>query len=200
MTTQYQQVLDLAASKGLIRPVDLASIGVHRVVLTRMLRSGQLSRVGRGSYSLPDRPVSAHTCLAQVCVRSPEALICLLSALRFHDLTTQAPFEVWVAIANKAHMPTMDYPPLSIVRFSDKSLAVGVKEYQIDGVTVRVSSIEKTIADCFKYRNKIGLDVALAALHEAYKAGKINRDRLWHYAAVCRVSNVMRPYIESIVV
>jgi len=154
--------------------------------------------VGRGLYALPDRPVSEHNTLAEVARKHPQAIVCLLSALRFHDLTTQSPFEVWLAIPNKARAPKMDYPPLRIVRFSGEALTVGVEDHVIDGVPVRVTSVARTVADCFKFRNKIGLDVALEALQEAWRAKRVSMDELWHYATLCRVTNVVRPYMESL--
>jgi len=130
--------------------------------------------------------------------KHPQAIICLLSALRFHDLTTQSPFEVWLAIPNKARSPRMDYPPLRIVRFSGAALTHGVEDHVVDGVSVRVTSVARTVADCFKFRNKIGLDVALEALQEAWRAKRVSMDELWPYATLCRVANVMRPYMESL--
>jgi predicted transcriptional regulator of viral defense system len=121
-----------------------------------------------------------------------------LSALRFHELTTQAPFEVWLAIDEKARLPKVDYPPIRIVRFSGKSLEFGIQEHRIEGVAVRVYSPAKTIADCFKYRNKIGLDVALEALRDCWQERRATTDELWAAAKVCRVANVMRPYMESL--
>jgi len=154
--------------------------------------------VGRGLYALPDRSVSEHNTLAEVARKHPHAIVCLLSALRFHDLTTQSPFEVWLAIPNKARAPKMDYPPLRIVRFSGEALNVGVEDHVIDGVPVRVTSVARTVADCFKFRNKIGLDVALEALQEAWRAKRVSMNELWRYATLCRVTNVMRPYMESL--
>lgn len=198
MTDSNQNILDLAAERGLIRPRDLTERGLPTVALTRLVRQGRLQRVGRGLYSLPDRPVSEHNALAEVARKHPQAIVCLLSALRFHDLTTQSPFEVWLAIPNKARTPKMDYPPLRIVRFSGAALTDGVEEYAIDGVPVRVTSVARTVADCFKFRNKIGLDVALEALQEAWRAKRVSMDELWRYATLCRVTNVMRPYMESL--
>jgi predicted transcriptional regulator of viral defense system len=128
----------------------------------------------------------------------PKGVVCLLSALRFHELTTQAPFEVWLAIGEKAWRPRVDYPPLRVVRFSAAALASGVEQHQIEGVTIPVFSPAKTVADCFKYRNKIGLDVAIEALRECWGSRRCTMDDLWKYAKVCRVQNVMRPYLESI--
>ncbi len=198
MESNYQHILSLTRKHGLIRPRDLVAQGLSRVALTRLVRQGLLTRVGRGLYAIPDRTVSEHGSLAEVARKHPQAIVCLLSALRFHDLTTQSPFEVWLAIPNKARAPKMDYPPLRIVRFSGAALTDGIEEHQVDGVTVRVTSVARTVADCFKFRNKIGLDVALEALHEAWRAKRVGMDELWHYATLCRVANVMRPYMESL--
>jgi len=198
MATSHQNILDLAAERGLIRPRDLTERGLPTVALTRLVRQGRLQRVGRGLYALPDRPVSEHNALAEVARKHPQAIVCLLSALRFHDLTTQSPFEVWLAIPNKARAPKMDYPPLRIVRFSGAALTRGIEDHVIDGVPVRVTSVARTVADCFKFRNKIGLDVALESLQEAWRAKRASMDELWRYATLCRVANVMRPYMESL--
>lgn len=199
MDTAADRLLELVQSQGLIRPRDLAPLGIPRVALTRAVRRGQLERIGRGLYGLPGRSVSAHGALAEVARKVPKGVVCLLSALRFHGLTTQAPFEVWLAIENKAITPKLDYPPLRIVRFSGAALTEGVEEHVVDGVTVRVTGVAKTVADCFKYRNKIGLDVALEALREAWREKRMTSDDLWCYAKVCRVANVMRPYLDSLV-
>ena len=198
MDTAAGRLIDLVRSQGLIRPRDLEPTGIPRISLTRAVRRGQLERVGRGLYGLPGRQVSAHGVLAEVARRVPKGVVCLLSALRFHGLTTQAPFEVWLAIENKAITPKLDYPPLRIVRFSGAALTEGVEEHVVDDVTVRITCIAKTVADCFKYRNKIGLDVALEALREAWHEKRMTSDDLWRYAKVCRVANVMRPYLDSL--
>lgn len=198
MKTIIDRLIDLVRSKGLLRPCDLAELGIPRVSLTRAVRRGHVERVGRGLYGLPDRQVSEHGSLAEVARRVPKGVVCLLSALRFHGLTTQAPFEIWLAIDNKALAPKMDYPRLRVVRFSGAAFVEGVEEQVVDGVTIRVTGVAKTVADCFKYRNKIGLDVALEALREAWHAKRVTGDDLWHYAKVCRVANVMRPYLDSL--
>ena len=198
MDTAAERLIDLVRNQGLIRPRDLARLGIPRVALTRAVRRGQLERIGRGLYGLPGRPVSAHGVLAEVARRVPKGVVCLLSALRFHGLTTQAPFEVWLAIDNKAIAPKLDYPSLRIVRFSGAALTEGVEVHVVDGVMVRVTGVAKTVADCFKYRNKIGLDVALEALREAWREKSMTSEDLWRYAKVCRVANVMRPYLESL--
>ncbi|UEN99071.1 AbiEi antitoxin N-terminal domain-containing protein [Acidiferrobacter thiooxydans] len=198
MGTTAERLIDLVRSQGLIRPCDLASMGIPRVSLTRAVRRGQLERVGRGLYGLPGREVSAHGSLAEVARRVPKGVVCLFSALRFHGLTTQAPFEVWLAIENKSLAPKLDFPPLRIVRFSGAALTEGVEEHVVGGVTIRITGVAKTVADCFKYRNKIGLDIALEALREAWRGKRMISDDIWRYAKICRVANVMRPYLDSL--
>lgn len=198
MDTTAERLINLARSQGLIRPCDLAPLGIPRVSLTRAVRRGQLEKVGRGLYGLPGREVSAHGSLAEVARRVPKGVVCLLSALRFYGLTTQAPFEVWLAIENKSLAPKLDFPPLRIVRFSGAALTEGVEEQVVDGVTIRITSVAKTVADCFKYRNKIGLDVAMEALREAWHEKRMTSDDIWRYAKICRVANVMRPYLDSL--
>jgi len=198
MTNTNQTILDLAAQRGLIRPRDLDERGLPSITLTRLVRQGVLTRVGRGLYAIPGRSVSEHGSLAEIARKHPQAIVCLLSALRVHEITTQAPFEVWLAIPNKARAPKVDYPPLRIVRFSGLALTDGIEDHQIDGVSVRVTNIARTVADCFKFRNKIGLDVALEALQEAWRSKRVSMDELWRYATLCRVANVMRPYMESL--
>lgn len=198
METQADRLINFVRSHGLIRSSDLASLEIPTIALTRAVRRHQLERVGRGLYGLPERTVSSNGALAEIARRVPKGVVCLLSALRYHELTTQAPFEIWVAIENKAAKPKIDYPPLRIIRFSGAALTDGIEEHIVDGVTIRVTSVEKTVADCFKYRNKIGLDVALEALREAWQAKRITSEGIWHYAKVCRVANVMRPYLESL--
>jgi predicted transcriptional regulator of viral defense system len=193
METSHQTIVDLAAQRGLIRPRDLVALGLPSVALTRLVRQGRLVRVGRGLYAHPERSVSEHGTLAEMTRKHPRAIVRLLSALRVHDLTTQKPFEVWLAIPNKARAPKVDYPPLRIVRFSGFALTDGIEEHQIDGVSVRVTNVARTVADCFKFRNKIGLDVAMEVLKEAWRAKRVSMGELWRYASLCRVANVMRP-------
>ena len=197
-TTHAQRILRLASRRGLLRARDLARDHIPRATLSRLVASGQLTQVSRGLYALPRQTRSGQHQLAQIAARSPLGVFCLLTALRFHQLTTQSPHEVWLAIPNKAHAPKLDYPPLRIVRFSGSSLTAGIESHKVDGALIRVYSVAKTVADCFKYRNKIGLDVALEALRECRREKRASNDELWHYARLCRVANVMRPYLESI--
>jgi predicted transcriptional regulator of viral defense system len=198
MSTSHQRILQLATERGLIRPRDLVEHGLPSVALTRLVRQGLLNRVGRGLYALPERSSSEHGSLAEIAHKYPQAIVCLLSALRIHELTTQSPFEVWLAIPNKSRAPKIDYPPLRIVRFTGASLTDGIENHKIDGVTVRVTNVARTVTDCFKFRNKIGLDVAMEALQEAWREKRVTMDELWHYAGICRVTNVMRPYMEGL--
>ncbi len=193
-----ERIIELIRTAGFFRPRDLKAHGIPREYLSRLYRTGAVRRVERGLYTLPNAFVSEHYSLAEVSKRIPHGVICLLSALRFHSLTTQAPFEVWMAIDVKARKPRVGGLPLHIVRFSGDSLRSGMDEHLIQGVRVRVYVPAKTVADCFKYRNKIGLDVALEALRECWRERRCTMDDLWHYAKICRVANVMRPYMESL--
>ena len=150
MTTSHERILLLAAQRGLIRPRDLAEQGLSSVGLTRLVRQGLLSRVGRGLYAIPGRSTSEFGTLAEVAHTHPQTIVCLLSALRIHNLTTQSPFEVWIAIPNKARAPKIDYPPVRVVRFSGGALTEGIEDHLIEGVTVRVTNIARTVADCFQ--------------------------------------------------
>lgn len=192
------QILKLAKRAGVLRPRDLDAAHIPRTYLGRMLTSGLLERVGRGLYVPAGSGFGEHRTLIEASKRVPKGVICLLSALRFHNLTTQAPREVWLAIGEKAWRPRLTSPPLRIVRFADRALRAGVEVHKIGGVAVRIYSPAKTVVDCFKYRNKIGLDVALEALRECWRARRCTMDALWRYAKVCRVQNVMRPYLEAI--
>ena len=196
--THTQRVLDLVHQKGLLRTSDLDAIEAPRVVLTRLISAGLLDKVGRGLYRLPSHEGSEHEGLAIVATKVPQAVFCLLTALQFHELTTQLPRQVWIAMPRGSHVPRVAYPPLKMVQMTGDVYAAGVEEHQRDGVTLRVYGAAKTVVDCFKHRNKIGLDVALEALKDARAKKKATADDLWRYAKLCRVANVMRPYLEAI--
>jgi predicted transcriptional regulator of viral defense system len=198
MATAEQRLETLLKRGGALRSRDLVRAGLTRIGLSRMVASGRLLRVARGLYAAPEYQPGEHQALVAVAKRAPNVIFCLLTALRFHDLTTQAPHEVWIAIGNKKHPPRLDYPPVRAVRYSADSLAVGVEQHKVEGTAIRVTSVAKTVADCFKFRNKIGLDVALEALREARRSKKASGDELWRYARVNRVANIMRPYLEAV--
>jgi predicted transcriptional regulator of viral defense system len=198
MNYQGDQILELARSRGVLRTRDVDSAGASRALLASLTDEGKLLKLGRGLYVLPDRAVNAYDSFAEVAARSESGVLCLLSALRFHDLTTQQSSDVWLAIPHKAHAPRFDYPPLRVVRMSGPAMTEGVETFDVAGTPVRVFSVAKTVADCFTFRNKIGLDAALEALREALNGKRATMDELWHYAEICRVANVMRPYLEAI--
>ena len=197
-TTQEQKVLALARRQPLLRARDVAAHGLATVTLGRLVATGKLERVARGVYSLPDRAISAHRSLAEVAIRVPRGVVCLLSALRVHEIGTQSPSAVWLAIPHNAPPPRVHSPKLRVVRMSGKVLSEGVARMDVEGVSIAVFNPAKTVADCFKYRNKIGLDVALEALREALRGKRASVDAIWDAAEVCRVSKVMRPYLESL--
>ena len=196
--TKGDLVLRLLRRKGIVRASDLERYGIPRVYLTRLCQKGLVERVGRGLYQLARAETSEHITLAEAAKLVPNGVVCLLSALSFHGLTTLIPHEVWMAIDVKARRPKVAGVPLRIVRFSGKALTAGVEIHRIDGVPVKITCPAKTVADCFKYRNKIGLDVALEALRECRRQRKCSLEDLWHYAKICRVANVMKPYLEAI--
>jgi predicted transcriptional regulator of viral defense system len=196
---QEDKILELAAQQGIVRPRDVEALGIPREYLIRLWRKGQLERIKRGMYSLPDAQVSEHRSLMEVAKQAPNAVICLISALDFHELTTQIPHEVWIAIEKSSWKPSIDYPPLNVSYFSGQSFLYGIQERDINGVTMKIYSPAKTVADCFKFRNKIGQDVAIEALRETWRQGKASMNELWEAAKVCRVARVMRPYLEAIV-
>jgi predicted transcriptional regulator of viral defense system len=186
---------------GTLRTGDILRLGVHPRILYRMVAAGMLERLSRGLYRLADLPALGAPDLVTVSARLPDGVICLVSALSFHQITTQIPHAVYVALPRGAHssrLPRLDHPPLRVFRFSGAAFAAGIETHELDGYPVRIYDVEKTIADCFKYRNKLGLDVALEAL-KLYRQDKpIRADRLMDYARVCRVARVMRPYLEAI--
>lgn len=192
------QVLEIVRKSGIIRSKDLRERGIHQEYLRRLENQGLIVRSGRGLYTLPDLDLTENQSLVEAIARVPHGIVCLLSALRFHELTTQAPFEIWLAISNKARPPKDDILPLHLVYMSGEAFTGGVEKHLIAGIPVRVYNVPKTVADCFKYRNKLGLDVALEALRECWHERRCTMDELWHYAKICRVANVMRPYLESL--
>ena len=193
-----QQVLRLARARKLLRARDVTQKGLPTITLTRLVQAGKLERIARGLYGLPNAKTSEHRSLAEVSARVPKGVVCLLSALRVHEIGTQAPFEVWLAIPQHMVTPRLDQPAIRVVRMSDEALASGVERRTIDGIKVPVFTASRTVVDCFKFRNKIGLDVALEALRDGWSQRKFTLDDLWHHATDARVANVMRPYIEAI--
>ncbi len=191
-----EKALALAKRMGVLRPRDLEREGIPRRYAGILSRAGRLRHVARGLYTHLENPPTENHSLAVIGKRAPEAIVCLLSALRFHELTTQLPSKTWVAIHPKARPPHIPEFALRIVRFSGRALTEGVENHILEGVTVRITSPAKTIVDCFKYRNKIGRDVAVEALRDAISQGKVTVRELDRIAHICRVARVMRPYLE----
>jgi len=199
-TPKVEEALRLARHAGVLRPRDLKASGIARTYLRQLCDQGLLVRAGRGLYFPADAEVTEHHTLAEACKRVPRGVVCLASALRFHNLTTQNPWDVWLMIESGSRVPQVDYPPLRVFRASGEAFQAGVEEHTLEGVPVRVYSLPKTVADCFRYRNKIGLDVALEALRECLRSERFRhtRDEIHHYARINRVENVMRPYLEAL--
>lgn len=197
-STDRERILKLARRARGVTPRDLAEQGIHRQVLTRLVAKGQIERVSRGVYRLPEHPITENHGLALAAAAIPQGVICLLSALQYHGIGTQLPSEVWVALDRRAWRPRLAYPPLRILRYSGVAMSAGVETYRIEGRPVKVYVPAKTVADCFKYRNKIGLDVALEALREGWRTRRFTMDELDRYASICRVQKVMRPYLEAL--
>jgi predicted transcriptional regulator of viral defense system len=197
-TSSRDRVLRLIEKMGLARPRELEAHGVSRAQLSRLVKEGLVLRRARGIYvAARHAPTAAHT-LAQVAKRVPDAVFCLFTALRFHDLTTQAAAEVWIALPEKARRPRLDHPRLRVARFSGPALTEGVEPHRVEGVVIRVYSAAKTVADCFKYRNKVGIDVAVEALRDFGRKHRGGANDLARFARICRVSRVMQPYLDAI--
>lgn len=196
--SQTQRILDLLSQRGLLRPSDLDAIGASRVTLARMTDAGLLEKVDRGLYRLADQDHAENESLITVATKVPQAVFCLLTALQFHDLTTQLPREIWIAMPRGSHVPKIDYPPIKMVQVTGDAYAAGIEIFQHGGIPLRIYGVARTVVDCFKHRNKIGLDVAIEALRDARIQKKASADDLWRYAKICRVANVMRPYLEAI--
>jgi len=195
----HQQAETLFRQNGaILRTTQALALGIHPRTLYTLRDHGRLIQLNRGLYRLADQELTEHHSLAIVCKLVPKGIVCLLSALRFHQLTTQAPFEVWLAVDRMRRKPKIDYQPIRIVRFSGSALAAGVEKHVIESVAVRVYNPAKTVVDCFKFRHKIGLDVAIEALREGWRERRFTMDDLWRYGKICRVANVMRPYLESL--
>ncbi len=194
--TNEQTILQLAQKHPLLRARDVVQAGLPTVVLTRLVSAGKLERVGRGVYSLPNQPISENRSLAEVAIRVPRGVVCLASALNVHEIGTQLPHAVWLALPRQTVSPRIDSPSLRIIRMSGSSLIEGIDKFVADGVEVRVFNPAKTVADCFKFRNKIGLDVVLEAMREYLRRPRRNVELLMHYARIDRVANLEAAFIK----
>lgn len=191
-------LLQLAKKKKIIRYSDLVGETIPTVYLNRQVKEGNLIKLGRGIYALPETEFDENQTLLEVAHLVPKGVFCLLSALRFHELTTQSPFEVWLAIDRNAAVPKINSVQTRIFRMTGKSFSEGIKEHNVEGGIIKVYTPAKTVADCFKYRNKIGLDVAIEALRDSLKNKKATIDEIWYFAKINRVANVIMPYLSSL--
>ncbi len=197
-SSHTKRLIELAQSKGIIRPRDLEKIGVPRQYLSIACRQGKLERIGRGLYSLPGYMLTENRSLAEVCKLVPSGVICLLSALQYHGLNSQMPYEVWIALRGKARIPKVERVQIRVFRLSGKALSEGVETHIEDGAEIRVYNPAKTVADCFKFRKKIGLDIAIDALRECVHKRQATIDEILEYGRICRIEQVMKPYLEAI--
>ncbi len=183
---------------GILRTAQALKAGIHPKTLYAMRDSGVLERISRGVFRLSDCPPLSNPDLVTVAARVPSGVICLISALSFHEITTQIPHDVHVALPRGAEEPRLDYPPIRTYRFTGEAFTSGVDAYELDGVSISIYSPEKTLADCFKFRNKVGLDTVVEAIRFYRERRSIKVDDLMRYAKICRVNRVMRPYLEAI--
>ena len=197
-TKAKEPEIEMIRRMGIVRPSDLESRGIPRARLYSLVQEGLVERRGRGIYVARDHALTADHALAQTAKRVPNGVLCLLTALRFHGLTTQSPAEVWIALPEKARKPRLDYPRLRIVRFSGKALTEGVETHRVEGVNVRFYSAAKTVADCFKFRNKIGIDIAVEALKDFSRTHRGGANELAPFARICRITRVIQPYLDAI--
>lgn len=195
--TQSEQILELARHRRVLRAADVREQGCSPQLLIRLYQSGKLQRIARGLYGLPDAEVTEHQTLIEVCQRVPKGVLCLLSALRFHEIGTQLPHEVWLALPEGSQTPAPGYPTLRITRLRGAAYSDGIQTVTEYGAPIRVYSVPKTVTDCFKFRNKIGLDVALEALKDAWRSRKVTMAELRRFAKINRVERVMQPYLEA---
>ncbi|MES2598997.1 MAG: type IV toxin-antitoxin system AbiEi family antitoxin domain-containing protein [Verrucomicrobiota bacterium] len=196
MTTKLPPKIRSLARRGVFRARDLAPAGIPRYQLRQWVDSGLLMKTGRGLYMTPEADITEHHSLVQLAARSPQAVVCLLSALRFHGLTTENPEVIYVLLPKGVRPPRLSVPELDVTWASGAGYTHGIQEHRISGVTVRVSSPAKTVADCFKHRSKVGVTVAAEALRDVWKKKQATADELWRAAKACRMMNVMRPYFE----
>lgn len=200
INNKFEKAKDIFHKKGgMLRTSEAIRAGIHPRTLYTMRDSKVLERIGRGLYRLAELPPLENPDFVSVALKVPNGVICLISALAYHEITTQIPHEIYLAVERGAEPPRVDYPPIRIFWFKDMAFTEGIGIYDIDGVPVRIYCIEKTIVDCFKYRNKIGLDVAIEALKFYRERKPIKVDELMRFAGICRVEKVLRPYLEALI-
>ncbi len=194
---QRAQALKLLGTHSMMRLRDFATHGIGPETLARLVRDGMVVRPARGLYQLADGPTDARHVLAEASALVPKGVVCLVSALQFHGLTLQMPSSVWMAIGRTAWRPRFDYPPIRFVRFAGSALAEGVERHRIEGIDVAITDPSRTIVDCFRYRAKVGIDVAMEGLREGLRQRKVTSDQLWRYGTKARIWSTMKPYVEA---
>lgn len=199
LSSQRALVLRMGRRGAVFTAAEARASGVHTSVLTRLAREGVIERVARGQYRIAGGEVTQHHALVLAAAAVPDGVVCLLSALSFHGIGTQLPSEVWIARGRRTWEPRIAYPQLRIVRFSGEALTAGIETHRLEGRSVRMYCVAKTVVDCFKFRNKIGLDVVLEALTDGWRNRRFRIAEIEHYAKICRVQNVIRPYLEALV-
>lgn len=195
---QSDHILELARHRRVLRAADVRAHGWSAQLLIRLHQAGKLQRLARGLYGLPDADITEHQTLIEVCQRVPKAVLCLQSALQFHEIGTQQPHDVWIALPPGTQTPALGYPKLRVTRLSGAAYSEGIQAVTVQGATIRIYCAAKTVTDCFKFRHKIGLDVALEALKDAWRSRKVNMAELSHFAKINRVERVMQPYLEAV--
>jgi len=198
-SSQRNLAVSLLERHGILRLSELKAYGIHPPTLSRLVEEGVLYRPSRGLYERADADVDIAHSLAEVAKRVPKAVICLISALQFHEITLQLPRSVWIAIGSKDRKPAVDHPSIRVARFGAKALTLGIETHTIDAVPVRIFDPAKSIVDCFRFRSRVGLDVALEALRMGWRSGKAKPDDIAKYAQALRIGSVVQPYLESVV-
>lgn len=197
--SQLKEAIKFARGRGVFTAQEASREGIHSQILTRLVRQGAVERIARGQYRIPGKPFTEHHSLSVVARAVPHGVVCLLSALSFHEIGTQLPSQVWLAIDRRARRPALRFPPLCVFKLSGNALSEGIEIHRIEGQAVKIFCVAKTLADLFKFRNKTGLDVALEALREAWRERRFTMDEMDRYARICRVYRVMKPYLEALV-
>ena len=200
MSTAASRLLKLARTRPIVRARDAAAEGIHTGTLTRMVRAGKLEKVGPGRYRLATTDVTESHCLVLACTIVPSSVVCLATALLFHKVGTQLPREVWLAVPRGTRVPSFAFPPVRVTRIVPALFELGVEEHDIEGGKVRVYNLARTVVDCFRFRNKVGVDVALEALREAWRSRRLDLNEVDRLAKALRVDRVMRPYLEMLVI
>lgn len=196
--TQRERAVDFLRQHGMARLSELKAEGIAEETLARLVRAGEVTRLTRGLYQLSDAEMQTEQTLAEAAKLVPRGVVCLTSALQFHGLTVQLPSAVWIAIPRDSHRPRIAYPPIRIVRYGDKTFDLGIETHTISGVEVRIYDPARTVVDCFRFRNKIGTDIALEGLREALRTRRARPDDIVRYARTCRVWTVVKPYLEAV--